>query len=448
MGNKKLKVSICGAGVGGLSFAVAISKYPDIDVEVYEAISQFSVTGAGIGIWPRAWEALKSIGLEVLASKAACQPVNDAVRTFAFRISDQPDGCHFYDLITQGSLMTFHRADFQGLLIQHLPQSLRIQYSKRLQSYDRLPSGQLELHFQDGSQTTCDVLVGADGIKSAVRSLLLHEQAEVAVAGGHQEEANVLLDSIAPTWTGTVAYRFLVPPEKLKEISTVEVPNCATHYLGKNRHMIAYPISNGKLFNVTIFVTDYKLANTSYNDPWVAEVKKDELLTLFSDWEPEAQAWLRCVERTTKWAIHTIKPLPFFASDGIVLLGDAAHAMAPHHGSGAGQAIEDGCFLAKLLGHHLTTAKTLTQVFDLYNTLRRPFAMDIAERSFQTGRLLSFNHPDFCIDACTADERNKKLKELGDAILEVWTWAWSTSLDDMIQEGIQTLESGAGSREP
>lgn len=74
--------------------------------------------------------------------------------------------------------------------------------------------------------------------------------------------------------------------------------------------------------------------------------------------------------------------------------------------------------------------------------------MDIAERSFQTGRLLSFNHPDFCIDACTADERNKKLKELGDAILEVWTWAWSTSLDDMIQEGIQTLESGAGSREP
>lgn len=57
--------------------------------------------------------------------------------------------------------------------------------------------------------------------------------------------------------------------------------------------MIAYPISNGKLFNVTIFVTDYKLANTSYNDPWVAEVKKDELLTLFSDWEPEAQAWLR-----------------------------------------------------------------------------------------------------------------------------------------------------------
>lgn len=161
--------------------------------------------------------------------------------------------------------MTFHRADFQGLLIQHLPQSLRIQYSKRLQSYDRLPSGQLELHFQDGSQTTCDVLVGADGIKSAVRSLLLHEQAEVAVAGGHQEEANVLLDSIAPTWTGTVAYRFLVPPEKLKEISTVEVPNCATHV------SVSYKIFY-TLYRTVIREVPWKKQSTWYDSPTLTSI--------------------------------------------------------------------------------------------------------------------------------------------------------------------------------
>jgi hypothetical protein len=65
--------------------------------------------------------------------------------------------------------------------------------------------------------------------------------------------------------------------------------------------------------------------------------------------------------------------------------------------------------------------------------------MDIAERSFQTGLLLSFNHPNFLIDSYTADKQGVKLKELGDAILEIWEWAWSTSFDDMIQEGIQML---------
>jgi salicylate hydroxylase len=102
---------------------------------------------------------------------------------------------------------------------------LHIQYSKRLRSYRRLPSGQLELNFQDGSHATCDVLVGADGIKSVVRRDLLHDQAEAAIAGGNHEDAKTLLDSIDLSWIGTVAYRFLVP---LREISTDQVPNCPT----------------------------------------------------------------------------------------------------------------------------------------------------------------------------------------------------------------------------
>lgn len=129
------------------------------------------------------------------------------------------------------------------------------------------------------------------------------------------------------------------------------------------------------------------------------------------------------MNKPTKWAVHTVKPLPTFGSDGVVLLGDAAHAMAAHQGSGAGQAIEDACVLAELLGHPGATLDTLPDVLRIYDTLRRPFALDIADRSFQNGRYLSMNHEDFVLDRCDAAEGEKRLEEMGKVIVDNWQWA-------------------------
>lgn len=72
-----------GGGIGGLTFAVAIARYSDVEVEVYEATNEFSPIGAGIGIWPRLWKILSSIGLDSLAMKASCQPSDDPGRIFS-----------------------------------------------------------------------------------------------------------------------------------------------------------------------------------------------------------------------------------------------------------------------------------------------------------------------------------------------------------------------------
>jgi len=115
--------------------------------------------------------------------------------------------------------------------------------------------------------------------------------------------------------------------------------------------------------------------------------------------------------------------------------------MEPHLGSGAGQAIEDAYFVAALLGHRLTTLETIPRVFEIYNTLRRPFALDIARKSRQMGRYLNMNHKDFDIEACESSKQGELLAHMGDAMLETWEWTWTTTLDGMVEEGVRMLET-------
>ncbi|KAG6907788.1 hypothetical protein DXG01_007395 [Tephrocybe rancida] len=120
---------------------------------------------------------------------------------------------------------------------------------------------------------------------------------------------------------------------------------------------------------------------------------------------------------------------------------DKAHAMALHQGSGeAGQVIEDSCILAELLGHHLANRGTLPDILRICDAIRGPFALDIAHRSYENGRYISMSHDDFQVYECGADEQQKRLEEMGKVIIDKWRWAWSTSLDVMIGEGISVLE--------
>ena len=115
-----------------------------------------------------------------------------------------------------GSLLTFHRADFQTVLLRKLPTSYRIYCSKRLRSYEQRHGGPISLLFEDGTSTSCDVLVGADGLKSAVRRSLLGEKASRAQSQNNWSEAADITALIEPTWSGTNAYRALVPADRLR----------------------------------------------------------------------------------------------------------------------------------------------------------------------------------------------------------------------------------------
>ncbi|KAK0450371.1 uncharacterized protein EV420DRAFT_1646605 [Desarmillaria tabescens] len=420
MSGVKLKVAVCGGGVGGLAFAIAASKYSNIAVEVYEATSGFSSFGAGIGLWPRAWDVLTTLGLgDHLMKIASSPPTTDITHSFTFRKSDQPTGSDFYKMYSKGHIMTFHRGQLQQSFLQYLPPLCLVHYSKRLQSYSRQPSGEIQLVFRDGGHATCDVLVGADGIHSAVRAQLMQDEAQIALRSGRPDAAEEILTAIEPIWTGSIA---------VQGASALRIPLHPTQYLGRNINIMVYPVSQ----------EDARCTK----GPWTAQVDEASWLEemSFDEWEPEAKGWSKCVERPTKWAIHAVKPLHTYVNDRVVLLGDACHAMDPHQGAGAGLAIEDAYVLAELLSHPRITKSAIHHALEVYDSMRRPFAEEIARRSLENSKWLSLHYDNFDFSGSDDVDIERKLREMGDRIVEKWMWAWSSTVHESLEQGKRELD--------
>ncbi|KAG5638592.1 hypothetical protein H0H81_011678 [Sphagnurus paluster] len=287
----KFRVVICGAGIGGLTAAVALSEYPDIDVEVYECAAELAEVGAGICVYPRPWEILRRLGVtdDLLKYTEARE---GAAPSFKYRKSDQNIGVEFCKLATCANSFTFHRADFQQSLLRRLPASCRTHCSKRLRSYFQRPTGVIDVLFEDGSTTVCDILVGADGIKSAVRGDFVKEQVAWARSRGRHIEVAEYNAAVDPVWSGTVAYRALIPAERLRSRAPnhpIFLTPTQHYYVGKNNFVIAYPVSRGKLINFAAFSSRPELENTIFDGPWVSTVDKEEFSSLFSAWEPDVQ---------------------------------------------------------------------------------------------------------------------------------------------------------------
>lgn len=118
-----------------------------------------------------------------------------------------------------GGMMGFHRAEFHEALLNRLPSFCHTLPSKRLESYFQRPGDSIMLRFQDGSTATCDMLLGADGIKSAVRKTKLHEAASWATFQHRNADAAELRNLSEPRFSGVFVYRALIPSERLSSVS-------------------------------------------------------------------------------------------------------------------------------------------------------------------------------------------------------------------------------------
>ncbi|KAI0751200.1 FAD/NAD(P)-binding domain-containing protein [Daedaleopsis nitida] len=405
----KFTVAIIGAGLSGLTFAIALQKYaPDVDFTIYEGTSQRAEIGAGIGMQQRPWTIMRALGLDGDLSHISGNGKHQQL-PFTFRKADQPEGVELVNVDMAArqteKTFTFHRADLQRVFLNHLDPQRTIRVAKRLAFYEAGTADLLQLRFQDGSTATCDILVGSDGVRSTVRSSMYSELADPALSTGNGEEATELRSHIPAMFSGFVVYRNVIRKEML-DAETVAHP-------ALNRtafHLVTYPISQGRALNVGAMV---HRPDNAGND---AE-----------------NSGGRHLKGASKWTINTVKPLPPYVHSNVALMGDAAHAMTPHQAAGVGQGFEDGFLLAQLLGRADVTREKIAVALQVYDEIRRPLSQKVAVLSLRLGALSCLDSPEFA--HLTVEESatgtalsSEQLDWLGEEVERSRDWRKSSSI--------------------
>jgi salicylate hydroxylase len=336
MPSKRLKVAIVGGGIGGLSAANAMLRR-GIDVTVWEQIAPLSETGTGLSLFPNGRRQLERMELgEALAQVGAKIGEGSAY----YRM----DGTFVSRVVTTDSsgwngIYGMHRADLLRVLAEGLP-SPAIRSGHRCIGFEQSASF-AQLQFATGQTDTADVVVAADGIQSSLQKYVA--------------------EASTPEYSGSRAYRGLIPREKVpewpKQVHQV--------WMGDGKHFMVYPVRRGRLLNYVGFVP----TRNETIESWSATGDRDELIASFEGCDARVVGLLEKVETCFWWGLYDRRPLASWTKGRLTLLGDAAHAMLPHLGQGANQAIEDGVALAVLLEGR--DSAEISDVLPLFEAFRR-----------------------------------------------------------------------------
>ncbi|KAG0704178.1 hypothetical protein DFH29DRAFT_393929 [Suillus ampliporus] len=418
-GTPKFRVAICGAGIGGLVLAVTLGKFAgrDIHIDLYEAHDAITTAGAGISVWPRTTQIMEELGLYEEISRVSTEPPSSSNGP-KMRKSNAPEGGFewFHHIFTPYGPSNMHRQHLVDILKQHLPSSCTVHFNKRLTKYDKQSPESLILHFANGSTATTDVLVGADGIRSSVRKTFF-ETIDPDIV-----DPCKIRHYSDPSWTGKLVYRAVFPAEKLSKMdpNNVALKNLML-FCGRSKHIVSYPVSQGTQINVVACVSDEQKAGTHFEGHWVSDASLEEVEEAYQDFEPDAKNLLKCFENPSRWALHVVNELPLYTCNRVALIGDAAHAMTPHFGAGAGQAIEDAFVLGRLLAHPLTTLDSVPAALKAYQDVRLPFSQFVARGSERAGYMVEFRLPGYYDGTDRGNER-EEMEVLKEKILGQWGW--------------------------
>jgi len=341
MPGQELSIGIVGGGIGGLSAALSLLRAGH-DVHVYEQAHALSEVGAGIQVSPNASRILHGLGLADELAELGVRPLawhqrrwDDGRTLLRTPLADEvveAFGFPHYQM---------HRADLLAALVRALPGE-RTHVGYRLTSLvdhgDRV-----EGLFENGERVEADVLVGADGIHSAVRRILFGPE--------------------SPRFTGCVAYRGLIPADRLADLG-LEVT--AQVWMGPDKHFVHYFVQSKRLVNFVALVEE----DTWTRESWTDRGEVADALAAFDGWHPQVRGILEAVDETFVWALFDRAPLERWSVGRVTLLGDACHPMLPFMAQGAAQAIEDGATLAACLGN--LGDRDVPEALRRYETLRLP----------------------------------------------------------------------------
>jgi salicylate hydroxylase len=333
-------VGVVGGGIGGLAAALSLLR-GGFDVHVYERASALGEVGAGVQISPNASRILHRLGLDAELARTGVRPLawhqrrwddgRTLLRTPLAEPLEAAFGFPHYQM---------HRADLLAALASLLPPE-RIHLAHRLTGLED-QGDRVAVRFANGRRAEHDVLVGADGIHSPVRRILFGPE--------------------HPRFSGCIAYRGLVPAERLREL---ELEVTAQVWMGPGRHFVHYFVSGKRLVNFVAVVEQ----ETWTRESWTDRGEVARALAAFAGWHPQVRTILGAVDETYVWALFDRVPLEQWSLGRVTLLGDACHAMLPFMAQGAAQAIEDGATLtACLAGDRRDLAAALRR----YEQLRIP----------------------------------------------------------------------------
>jgi len=368
--NGAMRVAVVGAGLAGLTVAAYLQR-ANFDVAVYEQTSSFERIGAGIILGANAVAPLTRLGLLPGLIAAGIRPDAFVSRTW-------DSGETIYELVLDaaaearfgGPLLNIHRADLHAVLQTALrPGS--IVFGHRLAGLEETPHA-IRLRFDNGATAEADIVIGADGIWSRVR--------------------DVLLGSGPPRFTGRVAQRAIFPANR---IAGPRIRDC-TKWWGTDRHIFAYFMTSRRdevYLMASVPAASWESEQTSL------PCDRDQFIVGFAHFHADLRRAVEAAVEVTVWPICDRERNDLWSNRRIVLLGDACHPVRPYMAAGGSMAIEDATILARCLVAYVDP----TMAFRCYQAMRISRVAEVQRISLENSWMRGPTETDwfFSYDATT-----------------------------------------------
>ena len=287
-------------------------------MQLFEQAAAFGQVGAGLQVSSNAARILLKLGLGDALKRVATYPEGrdyrgwDTGERLYFTPLGQKAEAHF-----RAPYYAAHRAELLDVLLSGLDQN-GVNLGARVAHVDQDANG-VTLTLANGQTAHGDILIGADGIHSTVRAQLFGKE--------------------LPRYTGNVAWRGLVPAERVAHLDLGSVVGV---WMGPNRSIVQYYVSAGKTFNWIGISRSSEPARES----WLAEGRVEDALAEYDGWHGTIRTMIAATPKVLRQALYDREPLPDWQVGRIVLIGDAAHPMMPFYAQGGAQSIEDAYVLA------------------------------------------------------------------------------------------------------
>ncbi|KAM0424913.1 hypothetical protein ACHAPT_009969 [Fusarium lateritium] len=416
------KIAIIGGGLGGLFTALSIHQHSpseDIQIDVYEQAPEYREIGAGVGIGPNAAALAVKLGLQQELAKItgtrggiwlSFRRFDDGSDVHTVRIPGEANTPHF----------SLHRAEFLQVLIDEIQQrgAATLHTNKQCRSLEDKGDTML-VTFADGTTTSANLVIGADGIHSVVRKHYVHD---------------------TPQYGGMVVYRGLCKTQDIAHDWPISTH--ATVFMAPGKHFLTFPISSDKMINVVAFVSMPWEDLGQVKESWTLTSDKSEVQHHFKDFAPAVQTVIQKMNANPlKWILFDRQPSPQWVFSGakVVLLGDAAHAMCPHQGAGAGQALEDGYVLGRALQDYFKVRESaqprpIADYLHLYQSIRYPRSEKVQETSRQAGDLYELRAKE--VAGLSYEDSLPIVRDLLKGRME---WIWTEDIDQVYERALAQL---------